>query len=719
MEYKIVAIWEWAGPMITVDWLIPSFLTLTKTNQYKLIELGDIYMGRQEDGFYHLTPKSYTLKLRMSAYKKEHANHILFRHGHIAIPNYKMGDNREFEKVLSVWDEIRFKYQLIGGYYVETLQEFRINRGFNVELLRNLFPDRKLIVDNDAYPYQESDVKLLVQPKDDFQRVALTFMSGQGKYVTNANYTQQIIEAKPGAGKALSDDTLVPTEHGWKRIDQISVGDYIFDECGNKIRVLGVYPQGGLRPTYRISFGCSNEVMRTVNCSIDHLWELYEDGRLVVVSVSEILRTGIHHFKLKCPETGEIRYTSGGKEITDISIESYVMLDIISIKPIEPTTQRCLLVDSPRHLFLVNNMVPTHNTYLSIAESAFLSARAIIFLPFEKLIVQWVESILKFTDATEKDIMVVQGSKACEKIREGKCSDIKYFIFMIDTIDSYNKRYGDMNTIEMLRNTNAFVKVIDEVHRDIKAIAMIEALSNFRMNFYMSASPGRSARKENWIFRTLFYSVPRFGSNFQLDQEKHINIVIKKYQFIPTQPQLKKMINARKKWLNTKAYETELISDSSSNKDFKQAIQSMLLWAKKQKKKDTKILILTSTIEGTAFMQNIAEEIFPGETSRYYGSMPSKEEKKKALDQMVICATDTSLGTGSDIPRLQFVFCAVTYTSWTQVIQMSGRLRKLPDAECVYCEFVNTSFYKTNRQYEKRIPLLTKQSKTGKLLVIN
>lgn len=517
-------------------------------------------MYRDENGFYRLVPKSYKAKSELQSLRRKGQKKLIFRHGHIAICDYKLGDNQEFEKSLSAWDDIRFKYYLVGGYYVKRLKEFRINRGYDIKLLRQYFPDYIPEVDNDAYPFKPSHIKLTVGPRDDFQRVGLTFMACQGEYASNLNFTQQLIEAAVGSGK----------------------------------------------------------------------------------------------------------------------------------------------------------------TFLGIASSCFLDARVIVIVPFQKLIGQWKDAFLRFTTAEEDDIMIVQGSKACEKIRTGKCKKTKVFLMMSDTLSSYQKQYGDLMTIEMLRMTNAYVKIVDEVHLDIKQISMIEALSNFRMNYYMSASPGRVDRKENWIFRTLFHTTPRFGANFQHRTEKHLNIVIKKYEFIPDQKQLRKMINPRKKWLNTKAYETELFhAPEYQRKSFDEALLVMLRWAKSQMKPGNKILIMTSTIDGTGYVQKLAEQVFPKETSRYYGSMTSKAEKEAALNQTVICATDSSLGTGSDIPGLQFMFCCLTYTAWTQIIQMSGRLRKLPDAECVYCELVNMSWIKTKRQYEKRVPGLVDRSKTGKLLIVN
>lgn len=45
---------------------------------------------------FQLRPTKYTLKKRFCIIKE---NELVFRHGHIAITNYKMGDNVAFEKV--------------------------------------------------------------------------------------------------------------------------------------------------------------------------------------------------------------------------------------------------------------------------------------------------------------------------------------------------------------------------------------------------------------------------------------------------------------------------------------------------------------------------------------------------------------------------------------------------------------------------------------------
>ena len=98
----------------------------------------------------------------------------------------------------------------------------------------------------------------------------------------------------------------------------------------------------------------------------------------------------------------------------------------------------------------------------------------------------------------------------------------------------------------------------------------------------------------------------------------------------------------------------------------------------------------------------------------------NKKDKEEALEEDIICATISSLGTGADIKGIQYVFNVATYSSQITATQTAGRARKLKDGTQVwYIEFVNMSYLKTLRQYENHKQALVKLSRTGKLFVIN
>lgn len=484
---------------------------------------------------------------------------IVLRHGHIAITNYNLGDNPPFEKLLSVWNKMYWRYEQAAGYYIPKLKEFRIGRGFDIRRLHRLFPDHMIRVENCPYHADKVEYNLTTPPRSDFQRVALTFMASQSPYKRNKDYTQQLIAARTGEGK----------------------------------------------------------------------------------------------------------------------------------------------------------------TYCGVAISAYFKAKIIVVCPISKLLSQWKESYMNFTSLTDKQIMIVKGSKACEKIRMGRCKDIVVFIFTSDTIMAYIKNYGERACIEMLMQTGAYIKIIDEIHKDMRVVSAIEAMSNFNLNFYMSASPLRSDEKENLIFSLMYNGVPKFGDNFQMEEERHINIVVKHYKFIPNDQQIRSMYRPNV-GLNTKSYERVLVNaDDWQRKDFDQSINTMLRWSKDLLKKDNKILVLCQTVDGTKFMEKLAEKVFPGECSHYYATGMNKTEKEDALKKRVICATASSMGTGADVPGIQHVINICTYSNPIDATQLPGRARKLKDGTpVVYVEMVNMGYRKTVSQYESRRKYLANNAANGKIMTI-
>lgn len=480
---------------------------------------------------------------------------IIFRHGHIVINNYKLGDNIGFEKYISVWNKSYFKWELKGGYYVQGFKELRIPRGFPIDILTRFFPNRQIVLDNNAYPHDDVNIKLTTSPNKDVQRVALTHMLSKGQYEHLSKYTQQIINADTGDGK----------------------------------------------------------------------------------------------------------------------------------------------------------------TYCAIASSAFLSAKTVIFVPFAKLVPQWYESYGKFTDMKKKEILLVKGSEKCLEILDGKHVDKNVFIFMVDTFNSFHTRYGDIETMRLMYATRAYVKYIDEVHRKLAAVMKIEAMCNFKMNYYLTASFGRADEHENKILNTAFRNVPRFGADFKQDEEKHINIFIKKYKFIPTQAEIN-MMYRRTTGLNIKSYETVLLNaDTNRKRSFDESIKTMLSWSLKTIKPKNRILILCSTIEGIHYIKNVLSAFYPVSDIGEYHSKIHAKEKAEQLEKRIIISTDGSLGTGAHIDGLEHVHSIITYSNAISAKQLPGRGRDIDGVKIIYIEYVNTGYVKTLNQYLRRKPSLEKNTPTRKV----
>lgn len=88
-------------------------------------------------------------------------------------------------------------------------------------------------------------------------------------------YSNVILLAGAGSGKAQPDDTLVPVAdaRGYVPIGRLHPGDMVFDEMGKAVQVLGVFPQG-----YRRCFEVQLEDGTSSFCNDEHLWAARADN---------------------------------------------------------------------------------------------------------------------------------------------------------------------------------------------------------------------------------------------------------------------------------------------------------------------------------------------------------------------------------------------------------------------------------------------------------
>lgn len=89
----------------------------------------------------------------------------------------------------------------------------------------------------------------------------------------------------PGAGKAQPDDTLLPTPNGFKRMDELVVGDEVFNLYGKPTKVTGIYPQG-VQETYKVTMTDG----RSTRCNAEHLWHVLVEDKPVVLTLEDIMK---------------------------------------------------------------------------------------------------------------------------------------------------------------------------------------------------------------------------------------------------------------------------------------------------------------------------------------------------------------------------------------------------------------------------------------------
>lgn len=102
-------------------------------------------------------------------------------------------------------------------------------------------------------------------------------------------------------GKALLDSEILYLEDWEKMIGNIVVGDKIYDDKGNLVEVVGVYPQGKVT-TYRVVF----EDGRNVICCGNHQWRVNHGGKWHVRSLRSI--AGLDYKSMSIPVGEALNY---------------------------------------------------------------------------------------------------------------------------------------------------------------------------------------------------------------------------------------------------------------------------------------------------------------------------------------------------------------------------------------------------------------------------
>jgi hypothetical protein len=159
-----------------------------------------------------------------------------------------------------------------------------------------------------------------------------------------------------GSGKAQPVDCPVLTPMGWCPIGMIRPGDKVIGQSGDPVSVVSVHPQG-VRAVYRITFADYT----STRCCGEHIWRLFswDSGKWELLDTMTVRqRMQVEDERLYLPEIGvPISYDD---EAIDDSCNRYV----IDVEPAGEAECVCIAVDSPDGLYVTENHIVTHNTWI-------------------------------------------------------------------------------------------------------------------------------------------------------------------------------------------------------------------------------------------------------------------------------------------------------------------------------------------------------------------
>ena len=157
-----------------------------------------------------------------------------------------------------------------------------------------------------------------------------------------------ILGMYPGTGKAQPLDSNVRTSDGWTKMGDITLNHKAVMPDGTLANITGIYPQGE-KDIYRITL---QDGQKTESCD-EHFWKVF------------------------CPEWSEPWKVLQLKDFLHSKEDIYVpVADLykrrctsVRVKSIEYIGQKqaqCISVDHPDHLYITDDYIVTHNTFLDL-----------------------------------------------------------------------------------------------------------------------------------------------------------------------------------------------------------------------------------------------------------------------------------------------------------------------------------------------------------------
>lgn len=352
----------------------------------------------------------------------------------------------------------------------------------------------------------------------------------------------------------------------------------------------------------------------------------------------------------------------------------YKDLFITDIRKVDRAKCRCILVDNPEHLYLANDFIVTHNTFMSSYAIAQMHLKPLIIAPTANLKNQWIENFENF-GIERKDIAT--------NIHDGK--NKKLTVVTIASLGN-ELRKDWRQLMKSIEDARYGIKVIDEAHLALKAIMRFDAICNIKHNWYLSATLGRSSMEEDDILNRMYLDADRFVGNASYEeyQKEYINIYLQDIHYYPSRAMCQKYLRFGTKGLIKASY-YNMLMHYQDGKPFLNNVIRMIKIAKNTETYDGRILILLPMLEiiDTVVAMMKRDPFFSGAKIGVINGKIPMRERVESMECDYILSTSASAGTGVDFKNLG---CVVNFDQAASLIITEQIVVRLRDRgkECWY-----------------------------------
>ena len=346
----------------------------------------------------------------------------------------------------------------------------------------------------------------------------------------------------------------------------------------------------------------------------------------------------------------------------------------------------------------VNLNTGVGKTYCSVATIAYLNIRSIIITSSINWLEQWKKCICEYTDTKPNEIYFLSGTPSITSLFKKDMSKYKFILASHATIKSYGDKYGWDKVTELFKYMRVGLKFYDEAHLNSDNMYKIDYYTNTFRTYYVTATPARSDKDENFIYQLYFKNIPSIDL-FDEDNDPHTHYIAMKYNSRPTPQEISECRN--KYGLDRNKY-TDYILKKENYYKILTVILDLAL------KQEGKTLIYIGTNNAISRTKDWIYENYPElhNSVGVYTSVVDEREKEIQLHKKIILSTTKSCGAAVDIKGLRMtVVLAEPFKSEVLARQSLGRTR---DNNTFYIEVVDTGFVAINKYYYAKKPIFEK-----------
>lgn len=617
----------------------------------------------------------------------------------------------------------------VYGAATASREEFRFHinqyNQFKEHLARNSITDD--LIEAYSKPVPEGlDINIVMKdlrPPRGEQPEAISYLEQPNEFRT------KFLPIQTGLGKAQPLDAKIKIPGGWSTMDQMQIGTKIIAKDGTITQVTGVYPQGEI-DVYKVTFvdGRSTEV-----CG-EHLWKIYKDishsrGSVVqTFDMMNLLNSGksvsidlvepdvdsnkdVYKAYLKGDFLNIMKFDNlidaqkyqydvrslGGIACLIQEDEKYrvdyqfhglisysLRLSLSSIEFIGKKIAQCISIDHPDKLYITNDFIVTHNTFISLKAMKTIGKRVVLIVK-PMYIDKWIKDFYNAYDIELTDIMAVKGSshlQALITMAKDETLEANFIIISNKTMQNWIKTYElhDQGSLDMgydclpedfYEVLGAGVRLIDEVHQDFHLNFKLDLYTNIEQTIALSATLLNNDPFLEKMYRVAFPTACRFVTGpldkyitsrallYSLDR----NTVVRTSEFGSTS-------------YSHIAFEKSILRNHIVRDSYFKLINYVIGFSfTKDYKPGEKCAVFCSSIETCTQLVRYLQTKHPTLDIRRY---VAEDPIENLHDSDIRVTTILSGGTAHDISNLKAVVLTISVDSLQANIQTLGRLRKIP-----------------------------------------